>query len=230
MISFSHVTKKYENEDGKVLVYEDFSEEIGKGEFVVLTGESGSGKTTLIKMLLKETDPDSGTIFVDGKDISKIGRKDIPFYRRSIGVLFQDFRLIQESSVYDNLMSAILATGGSYKEAEKKIVDVLTMLGIDSLHKRFPKQMSGGEQQKVCLARAIINNPQVLIADEPTGNLDKDTAWEIMQLLNQVNLRGTTVVMVTHAFDIVERMGKREVEIEGGHIVRDTKGGIMADV
>ena len=118
MISFSHVTKKYESEDGKVLVYEDFSEEIGKGEFVVLTGESGSGKTTLIKMLLKETEPDSGTIFVDGKDISKISRKDIPFYRRGIGVLFQDFRLIQESSVYDNLMSAILATGGSYKEAE----------------------------------------------------------------------------------------------------------------
>jgi cell division transport system ATP-binding protein len=214
MISFSHVTKKYENEDGKVLVYEDFSEEIGKGEFVVLTGESGSGKTTLIKMLLKETEPDSGTIFVDGKDISKIGRKDIPFYRRSIGVLFQDFRLIQESSVYDNLMSAILATGGSYKEAEKKIVDVLTMLGIDSLHKRFPKQMSGGEQQKVCLARAIINNPGILLVDEPTGNLDPSSSAEINKLLDVVNGQGITIVMATHDIAAAERPGRRRIDLD----------------
>lgn len=214
MISFSHVTKKYENEDGKVLVYEDFSEEIGKGEFVVLTGESGSGKTTLIKMLLKETEPDSGTIFVDGKDISKIGRKDIPFYRRSIGVLFQDFRLIQESSVYDNLMSAILATGGSYKEAEKKIVDVLTMLGIDSLHKRFPKQMSGGEQQKVCLARAIINNPVILLVDEPTGNLDPSSSAEINRLLDVVNGQGITIVMATHDIAAAERPGRRRIDLD----------------
>ena len=214
MISFSHVTKKYENEDGKVLVYEDFSEEIGKGEFVVLTGESGSGKTTLIKMLLKETEPDSGTIFVDGKDISKIGRKDIPFYRRSIGVLFQDFRLIQESSVYDNLMSVILATGGSYKEAEKKIVDVLTMLGIDSLHKRFPKQMSGGEQQKVCLARAIINNPGILLVDEPTGNLDPSSSAEINRLLDVVNGQGITIVMATHDIAAAERPGRRRIDLD----------------
>ncbi|MBP3273988.1 MAG: ATP-binding cassette domain-containing protein [Butyrivibrio sp.] len=208
------MTKKYENEDGKVLVYEDFSEEIGKGEFVVLTGESGSGKTTLIKMLLKETEPDSGTIFVDGKDISKIGRKDIPFYRRSIGVLFQDFRLIQESSVYDNLMSAILATGGSYKEAEKKIVDVLTMLGIDSLHKRFPKQMSGGEQQKVCLARAIINNPGILLVDEPTGNLDPSSSAEINRLLDVVNGQGITIVMATHDIAAAERPGRRRIDLD----------------
>ncbi len=214
MISFSHVTKKYESEDGKVLVYEDFSEEIGKGEFVVLTGESGSGKTTLIKMLLKETEPDSGTIFVDGKDISKISRKDIPFYRRGIGVLFQDFRLIQESSVYDNLMSAILATGGSYKEAEKKIVDVLTMLGIDSLHKRYPKQMSGGEQQKVCLARAIINNPGILLVDEPTGNLDPTSSAEINRLLDVVNAQGITIVMATHDISAAEKEGRRRIDLD----------------
>ena len=214
MISFSHVTKKYESEDGKVLVYEDFSEEIGKGEFVVLTGESGSGKTTLIKMLLKETEPDSGTIFVDGKDISKISRKDVPFYRRGIGVLFQDFRLIQESSVYDNLMSAILATGGSYKEAEKKIVDVLTMLGIDSLHKRYPKQMSGGEQQKVCLARAIINNPGILLVDEPTGNLDPTSSAEINRLLDVVNAQGITIVMATHDISAAEKEGRRRIDLD----------------
>ena len=145
MISFSHVFKKYQTEDNVNLVYEDFCEEIQDGEFVVLTGESGCGKTTLIKMLLKEVDPDGGTIFVDGKDISNIKRSEIPYYRRGIGVLFQDFRLIQEESVYDNLVDAILATGGSSKDANFKIVNVLTMLGIDFLHKRFPKEISGGE-------------------------------------------------------------------------------------
>lgn len=214
MITFSHVTKKYENEEGRVLVYEDFSEEIGKGEFVVLTGESGSGKTTLIRMLLKETEPDSGVIYVDGKDIGRIGRRDIPFYRRSIGVLFQDFRLIQDSSVYDNLMSAILATGGSYKEAEKKIVDVLTMLGIDTLHKRYPRQMSGGEQQKVCLARAIINNPGILLVDEPTGNLDPASSAEINRLLDVVNAQGITIVMATHDIAAADRPGRRRIDLD----------------
>ncbi len=214
MISFSHVTKEYESEDGKVLVYEDFSEEIEKGEFVVLTGESGSGKTTLIKMLLKETEPDKGTILVDGKDISRIEHKDIPFYRRSIGVLFQDFRLIQEFSVYDNLMAAILATGGSGKDAEQKIVNVLTMLGIDSLHKRYPKQMSGGEQQKVCLARAIINNPGILLVDEPTGNLDPTSSAEIMRLLDVVNGQGITIVMATHDISAAESPGRRRIDLD----------------
>ena len=214
MISFSHVSKKYETEDKVNQVYEDFCEEIQDGEFVVLTGESGCGKTTLIKMLLKEVEPESGTIYVDGKDISKIKRSEIPFYRRGIGVLFQDFRLIQDESVYDNLVNAILATGGSGKEANNKIVNVLTMLGIDNLHKRFPKEMSGGEQQKVCLARAIINHPKILLVDEPTGNLDPNSSKEINALLDVINGQGITVVMATHDLNAAEMPGRRHVNLD----------------
>ncbi len=214
MISFSHVTKEYETEDGIVSVYEDFTEEIADGEFVILTGESGSGKTTLLKMLLKETEPDRGVIIVDGKNISDIKRKDIPYYRRGIGVIFQDFRLIQNESVYDNLVAAILATGGHARDAEQKIVNVLTMLGIDSLHKRYPREMSGGEQQKVCLARAIINNPKILLVDEPTGNLDPASSAEIMRLLDVVNAQGITVVMATHDVAAIESSGKRRIDLD----------------
>ncbi len=214
MISFSHVTKEYQTEDGKIEVYEDFSEEIADGEFVVITGESGSGKTTLLKMLLKETEPEKGQIFVDGRNIADIKRKEIPYYRRSIGVIFQDFRLIQNESVYDNLVSAILATGGSHKEAEQKIVNVLTMLGIDFLHKRFPREMSGGEQQKVCLARAIINNPKILLVDEPTGNLDPASSAEIMRLLDVVNAQGITVLMATHDIAAADKSGRRRIDLD----------------
>ena len=214
MISFSHVSKEYQTEDKVNKVYEDFCEEIKDGEFVVLTGESGCGKTTLIKMLLKEIEPESGTIYVDGKDISKIKRSEIPYYRRGIGVLFQDFRLIQEESVYDNLVNAILATGGSGKEANNKIVNVLTMLGIDNLHKRYPKEMSGGEQQKVCLARAIINHPKILLVDEPTGNLDPNASKEINALLDVINGQGITVVMATHDLSAAEMPGRRHVNLD----------------
>ena len=165
-------------------------------------------------MLLKEIEPESGTIYVDGKDISKIKRSEIPYYRRGIGVLFQDFRLIQEESVYDNLVNAILATGGSGKEANNKIVNVLTMLGIDNLHKRYPKEMSGGEQQKVCLARAIINHPKILLVDEPTGNLDPNASKEINALLDVINGQGITVVMATHDLSAAEMPGRRHVNLD----------------
>ena len=214
MISFIDVTKSYETEEGRLCVYRHFSEEIADGEFVVLSGESGSGKTTLIKLLLKETEPESGTILVDGRDISRIPRRDIPFYRRGIGVIFQDFKLIQSESVYDNLVSAILATGGSHREAESKIVNVLTMLGIDSLHKRYPREMSGGEQQKVCLARAIINNPKILLVDEPTGNLDPNSSTEINRLLDVVNGQGITVVMATHDINAALKEGRRRIDLD----------------
>ena len=214
MISFSNVCKEYTTEDGNILVYRNFSEEIQDGEFVVLTGESGSGKTTLLKMLLKEIEPDQGTIIVDGENLGKIKRKNIPFYRRKIGVVFQDFRLIQELSVYDNLLTAILATGGSSKEAEKKIVDVLTMLGIDSLHKRLPKEMSGGQQQKVCLARAIINNPKYLLVDEPTGNLDPASSAEIIRLLDIIHDHGITVIMATHDMSVLTVKDKRQISLD----------------
>lgn len=214
MISFSNVCKEYITENGNVNVYRNFSEVIQDGEFVVLTGESGSGKTTLLKMLLKETEPDHGTILVDGEDLSKIKRKNIPYYRRKIGVVFQDFRLIQELSVYDNLVTTILATGGSAKEADKKIVDVLTMLGIDSLHKRLPKEMSGGQQQKVCLARAIINNPKYLLVDEPTGNLDPTSSAEIIRLLDIIHDQGITVIMATHDMSVLSVSDKRRISLD----------------
>ncbi len=214
MITFNHVSKEYITKDNVSKVYEDFNEEIADGEFVVLTGESGSGKTTLIKMLLKETEPQSGSIIVDGQDISKLQRRQIPYYRRGIGVLFQDFRLIQNESVYDNLVNAILATGGSMKDAEKKIVNVLTMLGIDYLHKRYPREISGGEQQKVCLARAIINNPKLLLVDEPTGNLDPDASEEINRLLEVIHNQGITIVMATHDQDAATRKGRRHIDLD----------------
>ena len=214
MITFNHVSKEYITKDNVSKVYDDFNEEIADGEFVVLTGESGSGKTTLIKMLLKETEQQSGYIIVDGQDISKLQRRQIPYYRRGIGVLFQDFRLIQNESVYDNLVNAILATGGSMKDAEKKIVNVLTMLGIDYLHKRYPREISGGEQQKVCLARAIINNPKLLLVDEPTGNLDPDASEEINRLLEVIHNQGITIVMATHDQDAATRKGRRHIDLD----------------
>ncbi|MCR5402673.1 MAG: ATP-binding cassette domain-containing protein [Butyrivibrio sp.] len=214
MISFSHVTKEFETETGVITVYRDFSMEIEDGEFVVLTGESGCGKSTLLKMILKETEPQSGVIKVDGQDLSGIRRGQIPFYRRGIGVVFQDFKLIQDETVYDNLVAAILATGGSYKEAEKKIINVLTMLGIDYLHKRFPREMSGGEQQKVCLARAIINNPKILLVDEPTGNLDPASTMEINRLLEVINGQGVTVVMATHDIKAAQKKGRRRINLD----------------
>ncbi|MBQ3798131.1 MAG: ATP-binding cassette domain-containing protein [Butyrivibrio sp.] len=214
MISFLNVCKGYKTENSAVDVYRNFSEEIRDGEFIVLTGESGCGKTTLLKMLLKETEPDSGRILVDGDDIGKIKRKDVPYYRRKIGVVFQDFKLIQELSVYDNLVAAILATGGAIKEADKKIVDVLTMLGIDSLHKRLPREMSGGQQQKVCMARAIINNPKYLLVDEPTGNLDPASSAEIIRLLDIIHDHGITVIMATHDMSVLSVKDKRRISLD----------------
>jgi cell division transport system ATP-binding protein len=214
MITFSHVTKEYVTEDGRVSVYSDFNEEIADGEFVILTGKSGSGKTTLLRMLLKETEPKSGEIIVDGKKLSEIKRSEIPYYRRSIGVVFQDFRLIPDLSVYDNLVTTILATGGTSKDAEAKITNVLTMLGIDRLHKRFPKELSGGEQQKVCLARAVINNPKILLVDEPTGNLDPASSAELIRLLEIIHDQGITIVMATHDQLAAGARDRRRIDLD----------------
>lgn len=214
MIRFSNVFKEYQTEDGPHSVYRNFSEVIEDGEFVVVTGESGSGKTTLLKMLLKEIEPDRGEIVVDGQRLSTISRNDIPIYRRGIGVVFQDFKLIQDLTVYDNLYVSILATGGAGKDAVRKITNVLTMLGIDHLHKRFPKEMSGGEQQKVCLARAVINNPKTLLVDEPTGNLDPASSIEINRLLQVINDQGITVVMATHDMLALGSNNRRRINLD----------------
>lgn len=214
MITFSHVYQKYNTKDETVPVYSDFCEVIQDGEFVVLTGESGSGKTTLLRMLMKEIEPDSGSINVDGQELSELKRREIPFYRRNIGMIFQDFRLIQQETVYDNLMMAILATGGSGRDGDSKISYVLAMLGIDHLHKRYPKELSGGEQQKVCLARAVINHPKILLADEPTGNLDPVSSAELIRLMEIINHRGTTIVMATHDHQANRIKDRRKIDLD----------------
>ncbi len=214
MITISHIKYSYEDEIGDLVVYDDFSADIEDNEFIVLTGSSGSGKTTLLRMLLKEIEPVSGDIIIDGVNLKNIPRRKIPFYRREIGVLFQDFKLIPDLNVYDNLHTAILATGGSAKDAEAKITHVLTMLGIDHLHKRFPREMSGGEQQKVCLARAVINHPKLLLVDEPTGNLDPVSTQEILRLLDIIHDQKITIIMATHDLSALDSDHRRRIDLD----------------
>lgn len=220
MIVFENVTKKYSTNVG----IENVSCRINKGDFVFLVGPSGAGKSTFIKLILKEIDADSGSIKVNGKEITRLPNREIPLLRRSTGIVFQDFRLLPKKTVYENVAFAMEIVHQSPKQIRKQVPAVLSLVGISNKAHKYPNELSAGEQQRVAIARAIVNNPTVLIADEPTGNLDPDTAWEIMRLLEQINLRGTTIVMVTHAKDIVDKMGKRVIAIEKGHIVRDEFG------
>ncbi|MBQ5534741.1 MAG: ATP-binding cassette domain-containing protein [Lachnospiraceae bacterium] len=212
MIDFVNVTKSYDKEEGPV--FEGFSEHIENGEFILVTGRSGSGKSTLIKMLLKETEPDEGSITVDGRLLSGISRNEIPDYRKSIGVVFQDFRLFDDYSVYGNLEVVLSLTGGSMRDAESRITHILRLMGIDHLHKRFPKELSGGEKQKVCMARAILNSPSVLLADEPTGNLDPSSSAEIFRLMELIHRQGTTIVMATHDLSTADRLATSSRRID----------------
>lgn len=212
MIDFVNVTKTYDEEEGPV--FEGFSEHIERGEFILVTGQSGSGKSTLIKMLLKETEPDEGSITVDGRLLSGISRNDIPDYRKSIGVVFQDFRLFDDYSVYGNLEVVLSLTGGSMRDAESRITHILRLMGIDHLHKRFPRELSGGEKQKVCMARAILNSPSVLLADEPTGNLDPSSSAEIFRLMEVIHRQGTTIVMATHDLSTADRLATSSRRID----------------
>lgn len=226
MIKFKNVSKLYEN---KVKALTDVNIDIETGEFVFLVGPSGSGKSTFIRMLLKEIDPTEGTITVGNADLSAIKRKHIPYYRRKIGMVYQDFRLIPTLNVYENVAFAMRVVEASEKEIRKRVPIVLSLVGLSHKYKMFPNELSGGEQQRVSLARAIVNNPTLLIADEPTGNLDPETASEIMNLLDDINKAGTTILMATHAKEIVDSMHKRVIAIEGGVIVRDEKRGTYAD-
>ena len=214
MIRIEGLTKRYR--DSEIPVFDGFNETIEDGEMIFLTGESGSGKTTLIRILLKEIEPDEGEIFVGRHRLSQISRTKIPYYRREIGVVFQDFRLFEDKTVYGNLELVLSLTGKGGKETEKKITSVLTMLGIDRLHKRFPGELSGGEKQKVCMARAIINNPIVLLADEPTANLDPESSIEIMRLLELVHRQGITVILATHDYGTAQRTirGGRRIDLD----------------
>ncbi len=220
MITFDNVTKTYNTNIG----LENASIHIHKGDFVFLVGPSGAGKSTFIKLILKEINADSGSIMVDGQEVTTLSNREIPQLRRKIGIVFQDFRLLPKKTVYENVAFAMEILHRPKRQIRKKVPQVLSLVGISDKADKYPDELSAGEQQRVAIARAIINNPTVLIADEPTGNLDPDTAAEIMDLLNQINITGTTIVMVTHAKDIVDRMQKRVVAIEDGHIVRDEFG------
>lgn len=198
---------------------------IQKGEFVFMVGSSGAGKSTLIKLLLKETEPTSGTIIINEKDITKCKRREIPLLRRSIGVVFQDFRLLLEKTVYENVAFAMEVIEAPPKEIRRQVPIVLSMVGLSKKSNLYPRQLSGGEQQRVSLARAMVNGPSILIADEPTGNLDPDMSWDIMRILSEINQRGTTVLMATHDREIVNAMKKRVIAVENGTIARDERRG-----
>lgn len=222
MIEFKNVSKVYNN---NVFALSNINVKIKKGEFVFLVGPSGAGKSTFIKMLLKEVQPTSGNIIINDLDITNLKRKEIPYYRRKIGVVFQDFRLIPTLNVYENVAFAMRVVEAPLKEIRKKVPMVLSLVGLANKYKAFPHELSGGEQQRVSLARAIVNNPAILIADEPTGNLDPETAMDIMETLNDINHAGTTILMATHAKDIVDNMRKRVIAVEKGIIVRDEQRG-----
>lgn len=220
MIVFRNVSKSF----GRNIGLSNATVHINKGDFVFLVGPSGAGKTTFIRLILKELEPDSGTITVAGKDITHLSRREVPELRQKVGMVFQDFRLLEKKTVYENVAFALEVTHTSRREIKKQVPYVLNLVGIADKADRYPNELSAGEQQRVGIARAIVNNPRVLICDEPTGNLDPVTALEIMELLDKINVRGTTILMVTHAKDIVDKMNKRVVAIEDGQIVRDEQG------
>ncbi|SET05264.1 cell division ATP-binding protein FtsE [Natronincola peptidivorans] len=222
MIQFKNVSKTY-NKTNQALI--NINLEINKGDFIFLVGPSGAGKSTFIKLLLKEEEPTEGNIFVEHQDITKISRRKTPYLRRNISVVFQDFRLLPNKTVYENIAFAMEVIEASSREIRRQVPMVLGMVGLSDKAKQYPHELSGGERQRVSIARAIVNNPSILIADEPTGNLDPETAWEIMKVLKQINRRGTTVVMATHAKDIVDTMQQRVIALEKGRIVRDQHKG-----
>jgi len=227
MISLEHVSKSYA---AGIPALNDVNIEIEDGEFVFIVGDSGSGKSTLIKLLLKELDPTEGDISVNGHRLNKIKRRHIPKFRRNIGVVFQDFRLLEDRNVYENVAFAQRVIGESNRTIKKNVPAMLSMVGLAAKYRSFPRQLSGGEQQRVAIARALINEPHILLADEPTGNLDNNNAWETMKLLEEINGKGTTVIVVTHNMEIVKAMNKRVITINKGVVVSDEKGGSEDEV
>ncbi|HKL41446.1 MAG TPA: cell division ATP-binding protein FtsE [Clostridia bacterium] len=223
MIKFERVSKRYKN---GVVGLRESNINIENGEFVFLIGSSGAGKSTFVKLILKEIEPNQGKIYLDGEDITNLHRRKIPYLRRKMGVVFQDFRLLPKMTVYQNVAYALEIIGGIPKRKIRSQVNMV--LGIVGLHRKSnmrPHQLSGGEKQRVSIARAIINNPKLLIADEPTGNLDPETSWEIMKILRQINRRGTTVIMITHDKEVVDIMKKRVIELKKGKVIRDEMNG-----
>lgn len=221
MIRFVSVTKEYKD----TVALDDVSLNINSGEFVFVVGSSGAGKSTLIKLLLKEVEPTEGKIFVENMDITEMGYRKVPMIRRKIGVVFQDFRLLENKTVYENVAYAMEIIGAKGKEIRRKVPMALSMVSLSNKANHYPKELSGGEMQRVAIARALINSPSILIADEPTGNLDPSNSREIMELLSDINARGTTVIMATHDQEIVNRMRRRVLELNEGRIIRDQSEG-----
>lgn len=222
MIEFKNVSKIYDN-GTKALM--NVNLKIDRGEFVFIVGSSGAGKSTFLKTIMREEVPTSGSILINNYDLVKINKKEIPYFRRTMGIVFQDFRLIPKMTVYDNIAFAMRVIGAREKEIRKRVPYVLSLVGLTSKARCMPSEISGGEQQRVALARALVNNANIIIADEPTGNIDPEMSYEIVDLLNHINANGTTVIMVTHEHDLVHRFNHRIVAIENGEIVSDTSNG-----
>lgn len=219
MIEFNNVSKTYDNGTAAL---KNVSLKINDGEFVFVVGASGAGKSTFLKIIMREQVPNSGTVVINDYNLNKIKKRDIPKFRRTMGIVFQDFRLIPNMTVYDNVAFAMRVIGAKEREISKRVPYVLSLVGLTSKARQFPNQLSGGEQQRVALSRALVNNAGILIADEPTGNIDPEMSYEIVDLLNHINANGTTVVMVTHEHELVRRFNHRVITIDNGEIVSDT--------
>jgi cell division transport system ATP-binding protein len=230
MVVFDHVSKRYEESDHTSVGMDDVSLRIDKGEFVFVVGHSGSGKSTFIRLMLKELDPDQGKIMVGGRSLATLKRSKVPLLRRNIGCVFQDFKLLPNRTVFENIAYAMQVTGASKTEIRRRVPQIIHLVGLSEKVDRYPDELSGGEQQRVSIARAFINKPPLLIADEPTGNLDPETSLGIMDLLLRINREGgTTVIVATHDTGIVDRLRKRVIQLEGGRLVRDEARGGYTD-
>lgn len=222
MIEFKNVTKRYDHD---VVALSDINIVIDRGEFVFLAGPSGSGKSTFLKLMLKEEVPSEGIVIVNDRDLSRVKEREVPYVRRKIGCVFQDFRLLYDKTVYENIVLALRVVGASEREIKTAVSSALKQVGLTGKEDSYPNQLSGGEQQRVGLARALVTRPPIIIADEPTGNLDDETAQEIMKMLYEINESGTTIIMVTHNHEIIEKSGKRVINLEKGKIISDSKMG-----
>ncbi len=220
MIEFKNVSKVYANGTSAL---KNINLHIKKGEFVFIVGSSGSGKSTFLKLIMHEELPSEGTIYLDGINISQITKKEVPYIRRKMGIVFQDFRLIDKMTVFDNVAFAMRVTGASERDVKKRVPYILNLVELQDKANRRPAELSGGEQQRVSLARALVNNPSIIVADEPTGNIDPEMSYEIVELLTEINKRGTTILMVTHEHDLVQHFGKRVIEINNGNIMSDSE-------
>lgn len=223
MLRMTDVSKVY---PGGNVALQDINVHIEPGEFVFVVGTSGAGKSTFIKMLFREVLPTTGSIFVNGVDILELTPKEIPYMRRQLGIIFQDYRLLPDRTVYENVAFAMQVIETPHRKIKRRVLNVLDLVGLRHRANAYPNELSGGEQQRIAIARAIVNDPLLVIADEPTGNLDPDTSWDIMEIFKEINATGTTIVMATHDKEVVDAMGKRVIAIESGRIVRDEANGV----